>query len=262
MIKKLDILVLVLLPVIAVLGSLVLRANFLTSALLFYGLPAIYLSWRNPHAVKRAFIFSLLAFPVGFVGDYVATAAGAWYVPNPFFPRILSIVPVDDLIWGFLLVYVVVIFYEHFLDKGKHNLVDRKFKYGVYGVLSGLVVFFSIYLINPSLLHLPYVYFTFGAIGAFLPVVIFLSHFPRFLAKYAKVIIYFTCLNLLLELTGLELGHWTFLGREYFGWIHLFKYRFPLEELLFYIVLFSVTILSYFEYFDDGHLKREARRYA
>lgn len=262
LIKKLDILVLILLPLIAVMGSLALRANFLTSAFLFYGLPAIYLSWRNTHAIKRAFIFSLLAFPVGFVGDYLATNSNAWYVPQSSFPfRVLGVVPIDDLIWGFMLVYVVVIFYEHFLDKGKHNNVDRRLKYGVYITLASVVIFFSAYLLNPALLRIPYAYFTFGALAVFSPIVIFLSHFPRFLAKYTKVIIYFTCLNLVYEITALELGQWQFLGREYFGWVELWGHRFPFEEFFFYIVLISVAILSNFEYFDDGHLKREARRY-
>ncbi len=51
MIKKLDVLVLILLPVIAALGSLYLRANFLVSTFLFFGLPSLYLSWRTSKAV-------------------------------------------------------------------------------------------------------------------------------------------------------------------------------------------------------------------
>ncbi len=261
MIKKLDVLVLILLPLLAVFVSLALKTNFFVSTILFYGLPAIYLSWRNPHAVKRATIFSIASLPVMFIADYFAVLTKAWYVPSPLLPRILGIVPLDDMFWGFAVIYVVVIFYEHFLDKGRHNVVDKKLKYPTYLFLSILVVVLSLHFFAPNLLRIPYFYLTGMGILGFSPIVIFLSHFPRFIGKYSKVVIYFTFLNLIYELTAMELGWWTFPGKEFIGWVEIGRYRFPFEEFFFYIVLSSVAFLSYFEYFDDNKLKKEAKRY-
>ena len=60
--------------------------------------------------------------------DYIAGGDMSWYV-NSIFPfRILDVIPVEDFFFGFFMAYYTVIFYEHFLDKGKHNLVYKHMK--------------------------------------------------------------------------------------------------------------------------------------
>jgi hypothetical protein len=59
-------------------------------------------------------------------------------------------------------------------------------------------------------------------------------------------------LALMFELTGLELQLWTFPGTHFIGWVDLLGYKFPFEEFFFWFVLSAITILSYYEFFDDN----------
>jgi hypothetical protein len=252
LLKKLDILLLILFPILSVATSLIFKVNFLISILLFFGLPSIWLSYRTPSQVKKTGLFSLiLSIPLGIFIDYIATTDHSWFVPTTIFPlRLFGVVPIEDLIWGFFLIYSIVIFYEHFLDKGKHELVDRKMKYLIWPLVVLMLVFFTILFTKPDLLVIPYAYFWLGAIFFILPSITFLSFFPRLLSKYVKTASYFFLLSLLFELTGLQLNQWIFPGSHFIGWVELFGYRFPFEEFFFWFVMGAIGVLSYYEFFD------------
>jgi len=49
----------------------------------------------------------------------------------------------------------------------------------------------------------------------------------------------------------LQLGQWAFPSNDFVGWVSLFGQRFPFEELFYWTMLAAVTVISYFEYFDD-----------
>ncbi|MCL4364068.1 hypothetical protein M1328_02400 [Patescibacteria group bacterium] len=253
--KKIDIVFLILSPIFATIASLIFRTDYFTSTLLFFGIPAIYLSFRNNHAVKKSFIFALIMGVVGaFIGDFFAVSSLAWVVPHTVFSlRLFNLVPVEDLVWGFLLVYDIIMLYEHFLDKGRHNLKDTNLKYFIVAAISLLVVTFLIYYLNRSFLDIRYFYISAGLIFVLLPIVSFLSFFPRLVSKFVKAGAYFFYQGLMFELVGLSLNHWRFNGKDYIGWvtISLFKLQFPIEEFVFWMVLFSTCVLSYYEFFDD-----------
>jgi len=251
--KKLDIFLLILFPIASAVLSLAFSVNFLVSILLFFGLPSLWLSFRTPSQVNKTFLFSLiLSIPLGIFIDYIATVDNSWFVPITVFPfRLFSVVPIEDLIWGFFLIYSIVIFYEHFLDKGKHELVDKRMKYLAWPLIILMLVFFTILFTKPELLVIPYAYFWLGIIFFILPAITFLSFFPRLLSKYIKTASYFFLLSLLFELTGLQLNQWTFPGSNFIGWVELFGHRFPFEEFFFGFVMGAISVLTYYEFFDD-----------
>lgn len=251
--RKLDIFLLLLFPVISVILSLTIEANFLISTLLFFGLPSLYLSIRTPDQVKKVFLFSLiLSVPLGVVIDYIATIDGSWFVPISVFPfRLFGVVPIEDLIWGFFLIYSIVIFYEHFLDKGGHKLIDKRMKYLIWPLVILLLVFFILLFIKPALLIIPYAYLWLGVTLFLIPTIAFLSFFPRLLSKYVITASYFFILAIIFELTGLQLNQWVFPGENFIGWVELFGHRFPFEEFFFWFVMAAVSILTYYEFFDD-----------
>ena len=252
--KKLDIVLLILFPLASVILSLVFKANFLVSILLFFGLPSLWLSFRTQTKIKKTFLFSLiLSLPLGIFIDYIATINNSWFVPITVFSfRLFGVVPIEDLIWGFFFIYSIVIFYEHFLDKGKHELVDRRMKYLVWPLIIFALIFIVILFARPEFLQIRYAYFYLDLIFIFLPAVTFLSFFPRLLSKYVKTASYFFVLAILFELTGLHLNNWVFSDNGYFiGWVELFGYRFPFEEFFFWFVMGAISVLSYYEFFDD-----------
>ncbi|MDP3901905.1 MAG: hypothetical protein Q8Q37_02955 [bacterium] len=255
LLKKLDIVLLIFFPVLAVVLSLAIRANFLISTLLFLGLPSLWLSIRTPSTILKTLIFSLIfSIPVGIILDYIGTLSGSWLVPVTVLPfRFFDIVPIEDLVWFFFLIYNIIIFYEHFLDKGREQLVDRRMKYLIWPLIVIFITFLIIWLINPGLLMMRYAYLWILIIVSILPSITFLSFFPRLLSKYVKTAAYFFLIALLFELTGLELGQWAFPGDNFVGWVELFGYRFPFEEFFAWFIMAAICVLSYYEFFDDDH---------
>ena len=58
-------------------------------------------------------------------------------------------------------------------------------------------------------------------------------------------------MNFIYDIAALKLGWWTFPGTEFIGWISIAGVSFPIEEFIFWIILFALGVLSYYEYFDD-----------
>jgi hypothetical protein len=114
-----------------------------------------------------------------------------------------------------------------------------------------LFVFVATVLTNPSLLVIPYAYFWLGVVFAVVPSLTILSVFPRLLSKFVRTAAYFFLLALLFELTALHLHQWTFLGTQFIGWMEIFGFRFPFEEFFYWFVMGAISLLSYYEFFDD-----------
>lgn len=237
--------------------TLLLHVSFLTSTLLLYGMPAFYLSLRTKEGIFRAAFFSsIFTFFAGIIIDHLAIANKSWVTESIFTYRVGGKIPLEDFLWIFLLIYLIVIFYEHFLDKGRHKKIDSHLKYLIMFFVLLFTVFLLILSLSPHLILIPYFYFWMGFLGMAVPIGIFFILFPHKTRSLFIVAPYFIALAFLNEFTALILGHWTFPGNQFIGWIHLGNVSFPLEELLFFIILFSSAITAYFEFFDDAiHLK-------
>lgn len=261
--KKIDLIVLIILPIIVAGVSLVFSTNFFTSILLFFATPSIYLSFKNILLIKKATLFAL-SFGVGmiFFADYLAVSDGAWFVPNTIFSfRFFGMIPIEDFILAFFFVYYLIIFYDYFFDdhrkyflfnfKKKVELMNKNTKYFLTALSAILIVFISSFYFNSNILVIKYSYLWLGIFFITIPIIIFLFLFPKLLPKYFKVAIYFFYILLLFEFVGIELNQWTFPGQHFIGYIEIFKYRFPLEEFIFWISLSSISVLSFYEFFYD-----------
>jgi len=252
--KKIDIAVLILLPILAALISLAIEANLITSILLFLGVPSLFLSYKKKEVVGRVALFSSFSIPLAIIADYLVVSDQLWFVPKTVFPfRILGITPLENIIFLFLMVFFVTMFYENFFDKKiKHSLIDKRMKFLVVTLLILSVLFFTLLYIRPELLLISYAYFWIGLVIILIPIVLFLYHFPSFLLSYIKTTAYFFGLFFVFELVGLKLNQWTFPGTNFIGWVEIFGFRFPLEEVIFWFGLLAAVILSYYYFFDEG----------
>lgn len=151
----------------------------------------------------------------------------------------------------------IVIFYEHFFDKGKHKIIAPSMKYFAYILIPILMVFFFLIFFNPTRLQIPYAYLTMGIVIWIIPLLTFFIAFPGHIQRILKTAPYFIYLGFLEEILGIQLGHWTFPGTEYVGWITLLHYQFPLEEFVFWIMTLAISVLAYFEFFDDEKLRKK-----
>lgn len=248
--------------------SLLIKANFLISTLLIFGLPSIYISYRDKNLVKKSVAFAfLLTVPFTFLFDYLITVDKGWHIVNYIFNfRLLGVVAIEQFIWTFLWAFQIIIFYEYFLDKQKKinllalisKLLGRKnafiskrmklFSLILFAALLIIAVFISV---NPSGLRINYAYFWLGLIFAVIPLLIFLTKFPNFWLKFSKITAYFVLLAVMVEFVGLKLNHWVFPGNHYLGMIGFFGYRIPLEEFFLYFLISTPALLSYYEFLDD-----------
>lgn len=255
--KKIDIAILVIYPLFSVALSLFFKVSPAIATILFFGLPSFYLSLRTKKAIIRTLIFTSSISVFGIIVDHLAALDKSWHTITVFPFRIFGTVPLEDLIWVFFLIYYIVIFYEHFFDKGKHKLIAPHMKYFAYFIISVSVIFLLLLFSNSSLLKIPYFYLKGGLLVLLVPSVAFFVYFPKFISKFLKTAPYFLYVGLLNELTGLQLRHWSFPGENFIGWITILGYRFPYEELFFWLVIFSIAVLCFFEFFDDDKLKRD-----
>ncbi|MDO8664231.1 MAG: hypothetical protein Q7K44_01620 [Candidatus Liptonbacteria bacterium] len=254
-IKKHELVVLLLWPIIAVVISLSLGAKIYLSMLLFYGLPAIYLSYKNPQHIKKTLLFSLAsAIPFAFLFDYVMEITRGWAIGRMEFPHIwfLQYVSFIQIIWLILFIYLIVIYYETFFEKEKTKIIYPKTKW----FLGLMLAIFSFVVLShffvPSLLVIDYFYAKAGIVFVLLPVIAFLLEFPSLYGKFLKTASFFLYYNIIYEITALQLDQWSYPAKNQFiGYITLFKYNFPFEEFFFWIMIGSLAALSYYEFFDD-----------
>lgn len=251
--RKLDYIFLILLPITAAAIALTFRTNYLVSTILFFGIASVWFSFRSPKNIIKTMLFTiLLAFPLGVVIlDYILVADQAWWSPTIFPWRFLEIIPYEDLIWGILQGYLVILMYEHFLDRGKNKLFGKNIRYFLWLLAVLLPLFFVAYIFNPELLVIPYAYFWIGFLFFIIPSVIFLIWYPRNITKFLKLSAYFFYLHIVFEFVALELGNWVFPGTHYLGVFNLLGQRVPIEEMFFWWCFFIIPILTWYEYFND-----------
>ncbi len=253
--KKVDIIAMILLPILA--GIIVLSSKtdlVLISVLSFFGLPSLYISIRNHGIILKSLIFAFLfSWPLSLFVDTLAALDGSWIVPRTLFPfKFFGVATVEVYIYGLFWGLLAVLFYEHFFDRGKRkDKIAKSIRYLVYLFIFLIISVTVIFFINSDLLRIPYFYLLVNLIFVVPPLIIFLYSFPNFLQRYAITTIYFFFLLLLYEFIALETNQWIFPGQNFIGFVKIFKYRFPFEELFLWMVFATPSFLAYYEFFAD-----------
>ena len=257
--KKIDLAFVLIIPLIAFLGVFLFgwNINYLTSSILFFGLPSIYLSIKNREKIKKISFFTfLVSIPIALIFELVAFGDKAWSVPKSFLSyRLLEFIPLEDYIWMFLVTYMIIIFYEHFCNRNFKKETSDKTSYMVAILYTLTVILLVIYFLNSSLLSVPYSYLWAGIILFLIPSALFLYKYTYYLLPFSKVSLFFFYAHILFELVGLKLNHWIFTGNHFIGWVSIIGLRFPVEEFAFVITLGGFSCLTYYEFFTSNKLK-------
>lgn len=252
-----DLAIIVLLSIFAFIASWVLPIGFLVSSLLFFGLPALYLSFKKRREIVRCLAFAAtFSIPGGMVWDYFAEKDGSWYIHTIFPFKIFGVVTIEAIAWAFLISYLIVIYYESFVDHRRHAKVGKHMRYMFLLFFGSLLLFILFVILPKATLIVSYTYLIGGILLLGMPLLGFIFSYHRYFSGLLKTIPYFFSLALLEEIVALRKGYWTFPGSHFIGWVTLSPdIRFPIEELVFWIVLCSAAILAYFEFFDDNNIK-------
>lgn len=253
--KTRDLLVLIGLGLFATAASYALHATFLISAFLFFGVPSIYL-WYRTKAKKKELLVATAIFGglYCFLMDYMAELNGAWAWQDSqlVFPhRILGVVSADAIIWTMMWVFLLVLFYEHMLERDKKDRISNHVWYVVGVGLLLLAAIVYMHVTSSPRLQITHAYFVLGLM-AMLPFLFVIYARPYLLPKLLKAAAYFVPLYLVYEVVGRSLGQWDFPG-HYYGMIQIGSITFPIEEFSFWILLSSMVVLGGYELFiDDG----------
>lgn len=248
-----DLTIILIWPVLAAIISLALKPPAIASVLLFLIIPSIYLSFKGKIYVKKVFFFSLVISILTMIFiDYIAHLTGDWLVPSTVFSfRIFGLIPLEDILWAFFSVYFILIFYEYFVNKHKDKIpLHPKMIYLFSFILFIFIIFLFLLFNNPNLLNIPYFYFWWGLILFVIPVSLHFFTKTKVISKSFVVFAYFFYMHFIYEITALKLGWWSFPG-EYLGNILILGVVFPIEEVLFWFLLFALALLSYYEFFND-----------
>lgn len=254
--RRLQLIILLAWPLAAAAVSFALKANAMTSVLLFLGVPAVIASiGQSRRVLMKLAIFTLVVAPAAIITiDYIAERNLTWlFFPASLFSfRLLQFVTIEVIVWALLNIYAVVAFYELFFERHRTvRLFEPRLKHLVYILASLIILFLGAYAKTSGAIYIPYFYAVFGTILILAPLLAVLARKPNLAGKFFLTGAYFFLLSLFYEVTALRLGQWEFPSTQFIGWVSLAGVRFPLEELFFWIMLMAMAVLAYYEYFDD-----------
>lgn len=224
-------------------------------------IPIFFMYCYKPYVFKKVFIFSLIFIvPVSLIFEYIASATETWRYIEPHLTmllpnhRLFGQVHLEVFLWYFCLTLFYILVYEALLDR--HFIIKQKFPQRIRYLKLSLAVIFSIFvatfIISPQVLQIPYIYLIVGIVLCLTPLISISATHPRLIPKLAILTIYFTYYNLITEWIGLGAGYWDFPNPNVvIGYVSILQFKFPIEELVFWIILAAPTAACLYELFAD-----------
>jgi hypothetical protein len=245
-------------PLVASFLSLMFDTSFVTSTILYLAVPCLYLAALLDWKIGRTLWFSaILAVPMGIIMDYVMEITGGWVLEESLFDyKFLGYVFLEQIAWLVLYVFFVAAFHRLFgrsLLLREKRIKPFKLRWLGYWYGSMLGAFYLGWLIEPDALRIDYFYLKVGCVLEVLPLAYTLLRYPFLWRLFVLPTVYFLYVGLQYEFVALHLHHWSFPVEEQFlGMIDLYGLRFPLEELVFWMLIGAAVVISYYELFVSG----------
>jgi len=217
-----------------------------------------------PRHIGRAALFAfLITVPFTILIEPFAFLGKAWLVPAPLVAqRLLGVITYDFFLWGFLWVFCVILYAELLLGIDTSAALGARMRqfFGVLWVFAaGMLVVLAL---NPDALRVSYAYLWIGVIFVVPALLIAAFALPGMRRALFWSAPFFAFHALVYEFTAVSLRQWIFPGEAYLGRVELLGRAFPLEELVFYIVLGAPALLAYFLLAAGGSAGAQPRRSA
>lgn len=231
---------------------LLFKLNLFSATLVFFGVPLLYLLTKLKHVKTNVFIASFF-FCVGFLAIiyYLAIQDNTWVVPSIFPIKIFGVISIEDYLFAYLEFCLILLFYRYTVKADEQKKEVNIVLIALVNLIS-LFAFVFIRILWPQTLIVPYFYFWGGLTFAFIPLVLFFLKNPPKIKPFFSIVPYFFVLSFIFELTALYLGHWSFPGSHYIGLISLWGMRFPVEELIFWMILSPPACLAWYSFFETN----------
>ncbi len=216
--------------------------------------PVLYLSLRKKKNWKKVILATLIFGGLfGFLFEFIAEYNKAYSVVSVMFPfKIFGVLPIDNVLGHMMMTLLTIVFYEHFIDSELNHHISKHLKYAILPALFAIVTMFVLFFFSPSLLHSNHPYFYMG-LAAIIPPLFLGFTRPQFIRNMALTAVYFFFFYFVAEIFAVRLGYWIYPGNNYVGWITVFNTTFPFEELFFWMMFYSASLVSYYELFIDDH---------
>lgn len=253
--KKQDFILMLVWPLVSVCLLEVFSLSFIWSVMFFYIIPSVYISTKIPGQIKKTMYFALTGAILWSTLDYIWELTNAWKLSSILQYKFLGVISVEAPIWSFTWIYFIVIVYEYFFER---DLLKEKTKTSTHEFLLinilgfvGLLVLVIFFRAN---LSLPYSYLILGTLTSLLPSIIILLKYPDLRGKFFSAGIYFFYATLAYELVALHLKHWWFpTSGKFIGSISILNLSFPIEEGFLWVLVGSLSVMSWYELLDDDH---------
>jgi len=257
--KRTDFLILIGLVVVGYIYSRLTTGLYigrdLFGAIIFCLPGTIYLGLRAPKPWKKI-LLSTLIFGVVFGSffEFLQQYNLSYVSTSTVFPKIFGVLAIDATLWHVFMATFVLTFYEHFINRDKYKTISRR---ALPVLIIGLIVFLVtviLYYVHPSSLHFKYAYVDFGTL-AVLPVFLLAYKKPQYIKDMTLIAPFFLFLYLVIEWVGVPRHWWIYTGHAYLGFVSIQSLRFPLEELLYWMLLYPAALVSYYKIFIDRPTK-------
>ena len=238
------------------------QAGMMASVALFLIVPAALLALERPRIIVPALAFSLAIGAPSIVWiDELGSIGGQWEIVAPLPVELPLIgVSVQSLSWAVAHFFSSVVAWEKI--KGTTSIARPSLRrVGLCAAWAWglLAVFLAIKAWFPAWLQVHYFYLWFGLLLILAPVVVSCLAKPRFVRPLVILAVLGLFWKTAYEIAALRNEWWRFPG-EFVGWVAPFGYRIPIEELVFWIVLFSPSIAVFWEFWNGSRAARLPRR--
>jgi hypothetical protein len=221
---------------------------WIVANVLVLGVPLAYLLHRSAGvraALRWTFVGKYVAFVTVFF-NYLCVRFGGWG-GDSVLPTVAG-VNVEQVSWTFLFIALAIACNEAFFV-GPGARRTRRYPRTILTIMffGGFVI-----ALTPPLRELMsgHVYLKVG-IGLYpIALLLALTVNVRVIPELVRIMVLFGALNLPFELLALEHDYWTFPG-EYIGWVDIAGYRFPVEELVFLVLLCAPAVVATYSLYKN-----------
>lgn len=246
--KKLRLIGLFVYILLACLVVYFLEPVYLLSIIIVLVPPAIVNFLWLKKSRQKILIFSIVStFLFAFAIELSSRLANTWDVQSTL-PRVLGIIPLENMLFAFLNIFWVLSFYEYFVDRETKN-ISKKFKYLVMMFLVFSLIIFGAYIYNPEIIAMNY--FTTAIIILIIPSIIIFGKNPSILKKTLLPTLFFAFVFFVYEIVSLKIGSWWWPG-EYLKTFIVFGKVFPLDDIIIWYFLSTITLIGGYEFFADN----------
>jgi len=248
--RKLELVMLYVYFALIIAVALWLNFNHVQLVLAYMAIPALYFTSQIKYSEKIKLETLFFGIFCTVIIDFTGHMSHAWHVPALFGIKILNTIPVEEFVWGFSYLLLILSIYEYFFDHSRSRKINPHFR-KIVNITSG--IFFAIiiaYIIIPEALVIPYFYALLITVNVLITINGFFKH-SEIASKISRTVAYLFVPQIAYELTALKLGHWGFRRGLHIGYVELFGTTFPFEELLWFIFMAS-SILVIHETFADN----------